>query len=74
MFCSILYVGEESGALDTILEKSSDYYEEESDAAVQRLVSTIEPILLIFMGLIIGMVVCGVYPALYGSMESIENG
>lgn len=73
MFCSVIYVGEEAGALDSILEKTSDYYEEESDSAVQRLVSMVEPVLLIFMGLIIGMVVVGIYPALYGSMESIEN-
>lgn len=73
MFCSILFVGEESGALDSILEKTSEYYEEESDAAVQRLVSMVEPILLIFMAIIIGLVVCGIYPALYGSFESIEN-
>ena len=73
MFCSILYVGEESGALDSILEKTSDYYEEESDAAVQRLVSMVEPLLLIFMAVIIGLVVCGIYPALYGSFDSIEN-
>ena len=73
MFCSGVYVGEESGALDSILEKTSDYYEEESDSAVQRLVSMVEPILLIFMGLIIGMVVVGIYPALYGSFDNIEN-
>lgn len=73
MFCSILFVGEESGALDSILEKTSDYYEEESDAAVQRLVSMVEPVLLIFMAIIIGLVVCGIYPALYGSFDSIEN-
>ncbi|HEZ7986504.1 MAG TPA: type II secretion system F family protein [Ruminococcus sp.] len=73
MFCSVIYVGEEAGALDSILEKTSDYYEEESDAAVQRLVSMIEPVLIIFMGVIIAMVVCGIYPALYGSFESIEN-
>ena len=73
MFCSVIYVGEESGALDTILEKTSDYYEDESDSAVQRLVSTIEPILLIFMGVIIGLVVCGIYPALYGAMDNLEN-
>lgn len=73
MFCSVIYVGEESGALDSILEKTSDYYEEESDSAVQRLVSMVEPVLLIFMGLVIGMVVVGIYPALYGSFESIEN-
>lgn len=73
MFCSVIYVGEESGALDSILEKTSDYYEEESDSAVQRLVSMVEPLLLVFMGLIIGLVVAGVYPALYGSMDNMEN-
>lgn len=73
MFCSVIYVGEESGALDTILEKTSDYYEDESDSAVQRLVGIIEPVLLIFMGLIIGMVVCGIYPALYGAMDNLDK-
>lgn len=73
MFCSIIYVGEESGALDSILEKTSEYYEDESDSAVQRLVSMVEPILIIFMGVIIGLVVAGVYPALYGAFENIEN-
>ena len=73
MFCSVIYVGEESGALDTILQKTAEYYEEESGSAVQRLVGMVEPILLIFMGLVIGMVVAGIYPALYGSMEGIEN-
>lgn len=73
MFCSIIYVGEEAGALDAILEKTSDYYEEESDSAVQRLVSMVEPLLIIFLGVIIGMVVCAIYPALYGSMDAVEN-
>lgn len=73
MFCSIIYVGEEAGALDAILEKTSDYYEEESDSAVQRLVSMVEPMLIIFLGVIIGMVVCAIYPALYGSMDSVES-
>ena len=73
MFCSVIYVGEEAGALDSILEKTSDYYEEESESAVQRLVGMIEPMLIIFMGVIIALVVCGIYPALYGSFESIEN-
>lgn len=73
MFCSVIYVGEEAGALDSILEKTSDYYEEESDSAIQRLVSMVEPMLIIFLGLIIGMVVCAIYPALYGSLDSVEN-
>ncbi len=73
MFCSIIYVGEESGALDDILEKTSDYYEEESESAIQRLVGMLEPVLIIVLGVVIALVVAGVYPALYGSFESIEN-
>lgn len=73
MFCSVIYVGEESGALDSILEKTSDYYEDESDSAIQRLVGMVQPLLIIFMGVIIGMVVMGIYPALYGAFENIEN-
>lgn len=73
MFCSVIYVGEESGALDSILDKTSDYYEEESDSAVKRLVSMVEPVMLIFMGVIIGFVVVGIYPALYGAMEGMES-
>lgn len=73
MFCSVIFVGEEAGALDSILEKTSDYYEEESDSAVQRLVSMVEPLLIIFLGLVIGMVVVAIYPALYGSLDSVEN-
>ncbi|MDE7363347.1 MAG: type II secretion system F family protein [Ruminococcus sp.] len=73
MFCSVIYVGEESGALDSILDKTSDYYEEESDSAVKRLVSMVEPVMLIFMGIIIGLVVVGIYPALYGAMAGMED-
>ncbi|MBP1561127.1 MAG: type II secretion system F family protein [Oscillospiraceae bacterium] len=71
MFCSIIYVGEESGALDTILEKSAAFYEDESDSAIQRIVGMIEPIMIIIMGIAIGFVIAGILPALYNSMENI---
>jgi type IV pilus assembly protein PilC len=73
MFTSIIYVGEESGALDEILEKAADYYEEEADAAVTRLVGLMEPLLIVFMGLCIGLCLAGVFPLLYGSLEGLEN-
>ena len=72
MFCSILFVGEESGALDTILEKSADFYEDESDEAIQRLVGIIEPVMIIIMGAAIGTVIAGILPAIYNSMENIQ--
>lgn len=71
MFCSIIYVGEESGALDTILEKSAAFYEDESDEAIQRLVGIIEPVMIIIMGVAIGFVIAGILPALYNSMENV---
>ena len=72
MFCSIIYVGEESGALDDILAKTADYYEEEADAAVTRLVSLMEPLLIIFMGVCIGLCLAGIFPLLYGSLDGIQ--
>lgn len=72
MFCSIVYVGEEAGALDEILTKTSDYYDEEADAAVNRLVTMIEPIMIIILGIAVGLIVASVLPALYASFENIE--
>lgn len=71
MFCSIIYVGEESGSLDTILEKSAAFYEDESDSAIQRLVGMIEPVMIIIMGAAIGFVIAGILPAIYNSMENL---
>ncbi|MBQ8926750.1 MAG: type II secretion system F family protein [Oscillospiraceae bacterium] len=73
MFCSIIYVGEEAGALDTILGKTAEYYDEEADSAVARLVGMLEPLMIIIMGIAVGLVVASVLPALYGSMEGIAN-
>ena len=71
MFVSIIYVGEESGALDTILTKSAAFYQEESDEAITRLVGLIEPVMIIFMGGAIGTVISGILPAIYNSMGNI---
>lgn len=68
MFTSIIYVGEESGTLDTILGKAADYYDEEADAAVGKLVGMMEPLMIIIMGLAIGLFLAGMFPMLYGGM------
>ena len=73
MFCSMIYVGEESGALDEILEKTADFYEEESDAAVKRLVALLEPCMIIIMGIAIGLCLAGIFPLLYGGIGGLEN-
>lgn len=73
MFCSIVFVGEEAGALDEILAKSADYYEEESDSAVQRLVGLLQPLMIIILGITIGLLLGGIYPAIYESLGGLEN-
>ncbi len=73
MFCSIIFVGEEAGALDTILQKTSDYYDEEADSAVGRLVGMLEPLMIIIMGVAVGLVVASVLPALYGSFDAVAG-
>lgn len=73
MFTSMIYVGEESGALDEILDKTADFYEEEADAAVKRLVSLLEPVMIIIMGGAIGLCLAGIFPLLYGGIGGLEN-
>lgn len=71
MFTSIIFVGEESGTLDTILSKAAEYYEEEADSAVTKLVGLMEPLMIIIMGIAIGLFLAGMFPLLYGSMTNI---
>jgi type IV pilus assembly protein PilC len=73
MFCSIIFVGEESGALDDILAKTAEYYDEEADSAVKRLCGLLEPVMLIVLGVIIALVCAAFFPALYGAFEGIED-
>ncbi len=72
MFTSIIFVGEESGTLDTILNKAAEYYEEEADAAITKLVGLMEPLMIIIMGIAIGLFLAGMFPLLYGSMQDIS--
>lgn len=71
MFTSIIFVGEESGTLDTILSKAAEYYEEEADSAITKLVGLMEPLMIIIMGIAIGLFLAGMFPLLYGSMTNI---
>lgn len=68
VFTSIIFVGEESGTLDEILAKSADYYDEESDSAISRLIGLLDPIMIFIMAGVIGLVLLGVYPAMYAAM------
>lgn len=71
IFTATILVGEESGALDDILTKTADYYDEEADSAIGQLVSLLEPLMIIIMGIVIGCVLGAIFPLIYGSMGTM---
>ncbi len=69
MVTHMMAVGEETGAIDTMLEKVADFYDSEVDDTVNALTSLIEPLLIVVMGLAVG----GILIALYLPMFNIAN-
>lgn len=61
MVTQMISVGEETGGLDTMLMKVADFYEEEVDTAVGGLTATLEPIMIVVLGLIVGGIVIAMY-------------
>jgi type IV pilus assembly protein PilC len=61
MVCQMISVGESTGALDAMLEKIADFYDEEVDQAVENLTALIEPFMLVFLGVTIGGLVVAMY-------------
>ena len=61
MVCQMISVGESTGALDSMLGKIADFYDEEVDQAVENLTSAIEPVMMVGMGVIIGGLVVSMY-------------
>lgn len=61
MVIQMVAIGEESGAIDTMLGKVADWYEQEVDDAVEALTSLLEPMIMAFLGVVIGGLVVGMY-------------
>lgn len=61
MVCQMIAVGESTGALDEMLQKIADFYDEEVDQAVENMTALIEPFMLVFLGVVIGGLVVAMY-------------
>ena len=61
MVVQMVAIGEESGSIDDMLSKVADYYEEEVDNAVDAMTSLMEPMIMAFLGVVIGGLVVGMY-------------
>jgi type IV pilus assembly protein PilC len=61
MVVQMISVGEQAGALDSMLEKIADFYDSEVDQAVANLTALIEPILMVFLGVVVGGMIVAMY-------------
>ena len=72
MVCHMVGVGEETGALDQMLTKIADFYEDQVAASVKALTSILEPIMLVFVGAVVGFIVISMYLPLFKVYDQIK--
>ena len=71
MVTQMINVGEQTGALDEMLQKIADFYEDEVDTAVGALLSAMEPVLIIFLGVIVGGMIVAMYLPIFDMINVI---
>ena len=72
MVSHMVSVGEDSGQLETMLEKIADFYDAEVDAKVKALTSLIEPVMIMFVGGIVGFIVISMYLPIFSLYDNIR--
>lgn len=72
MVTQMISVGEKTGGLDDMLSKIADFYDEEVDAAVTALTSIIEPVIIVFMGVVIGGILIAMYLPMFDIIGKIK--
>jgi len=72
MVTQMISVGEKTGGLDEMLSKIADFYDDEVDAAVAALTSVIEPIIIVFMGVVIGGILIAMYLPMFDIIGKIQ--
>ncbi|MDH5762692.1 MAG: type II secretion system F family protein [Nitrospinota bacterium] len=71
MVIQMIDVGESAGALDAMLSKIADFYDEEVDTAVEGLTALLEPMLMVFLGIVVGFIVVAMYLPIFKMGETI---
>ena len=71
MVCQMISVGETTGALDVMLNKVADFYEDEVDQAVESLTSLLEPMIMAFLGVVIGGLVIAMYLPIFSMASNV---
>jgi len=74
MVVQMISIGEESGALDQMLQKIADFYEQEVDSALQSLTAAIEPVMIVFLGGAVGFIVIAMFLPLVALIQGLSGG
>lgn len=74
MVTQMIAVGEQTGAMDAMLQKIADFYEDEVDAAVKDLLTLMEPIMIMFLGIVVGGIVISMYLPLFSLIGKLATG
>jgi type IV pilus assembly protein PilC len=74
MVTQMVSVGESTGEMDTMLVKIADYYEEEVDVVVANLLTILEPILMVFLGVVVGGIVIAMYMPMFKLIQVLSGG
>ncbi|MGH7582271.1 MAG: type II secretion system F family protein [Gemmatimonadales bacterium] len=72
MVISMIAVGEQTGGLDEMLSKIADFYDDEVDVAVGGLLSLLEPLMILFLGVIVGGMIVAMYLPIFGVMQTVQ--
>jgi type IV pilus assembly protein PilC len=72
MVISMIAVGEQTGGLDEMLSKIADFYDEEVDAAVSNLLSMLEPLMIVFLGVVVGGMVVAMYLPIFDMINTVQ--
>jgi type IV pilus assembly protein PilC len=72
MVISMINVGEQTGGLDEMLSKIADFYDDEVDAAVSGLLSLLEPIMIVFLGVVVGGMIVAMYLPIFDMVNSVR--
>ena len=74
MVTQMVSVGETTGEMDTMLVKVANYYEEEVDVVVANLLTILEPVLMVFLGVVVGGIVISMYLPLFKLIKLLSSG
>jgi type IV pilus assembly protein PilC len=73
MVSQMVKVGEETGELDKMLSKIADFYEDEVDASIGALTSIIEPLMMIGVGAMVGLILISMYLPMFKMLKLVSN-